>query len=177
MMFIVLEQMGLSKFSHPGGWNDPDMLEIGNGGMSDDESRTHMSLWALLAAPLLAGNDLTKMTPETLAILTNREVIAIDQDALGHQADIISSEGPLETWSRPLANGDEAVGLFNLSGVPAYLELPYKSLRRGAPRTLRNIWEAADIKPDGDSYKTLVPAHGVVLLRLGRVGTSQPIAQ
>jgi alpha-galactosidase len=177
MMFIGLEQMGLSKFSHPGGWNDPDMLEIGNGGMSDDESRTHMSLWALLAAPLLAGNDLTKMTSETLAILTNREVIAIDQDALGHQADIISSEGPLETWSRPLADGDEAVGLFNLSGVPAYLELPYKSLRRGAPRTLRNIWEAADIKPDGDSYKTLVPAHGVVLLRLGRVGTSQPIAQ
>jgi alpha-galactosidase len=168
MMFIGLEQMGLSKFSHPGGWNDPDMLEIGNGGMSDDESRTHMSLWALLAAPLLAGNDLTKMTPQTLAILTNREVIAIDQDALGQQADIVSTEGPLEIWSRPLVNGEEAVGLFNLSDVPAYLELPYKSLRLRAPRKLRDIWAAQDIKPEGDSYKTPVAAHGVVLLRLER---------
>jgi alpha-galactosidase len=168
MMFIGLEQMGLSKFSHPGAWNDPDMLEIGNGGMTADESRSHMSLWALLAAPLLAGNDLTKMTPGTLAILTNRELIAIDQDALGQQADIVSSEGPLEIWSRPLVNGEEAVGLFNLSDVPAYLELPYKSLRLRAPRKLRNIWEAQDIKPEGDSYKTLVAAHGVVLLRLER---------
>jgi alpha-galactosidase len=168
MMFIGLEQMGLSKFSHPGGWNDPDMLEIGNGGMTEDESRTHMSLWAILAAPLLAGNDLTKTTPRTLAILTNREVIAIDQDALGQQADRISSEGPLQIWARPLANGDEAVGLFNLSDVPAYIELPYKTLGLRVPRTLREIWAAQDIKPEGDAYKTLVAAHGVALLRLER---------
>ena len=144
------------------------MLEIGNGGMNEDESRTHMSLWALLAAPLLAGNDLTKMTPQTLAILTNREVIAIDQDALGHQADILSSEGPLEIWERPLANGDEAVGLFNLSGEPAPFELAFKSLRLGAPNKMRDIWAAQDIKPAGDSYTTLIAAHGVVLLRLER---------
>jgi alpha-galactosidase len=168
MMFIGLEQMGLSKFSHPGGWNDPDMLEIGNGGMNADESRTHMSLWALLAAPLLAGNDLEKMTPETLAILANRVVIAIDQDALGQQADIISSEGPLHIWARPLANGDEAVGLFNLSGVPAYAELSFASLHLAAPRKLRDVWSAQDIEPKGASYKTLVAAHGVVLLRLVR---------
>jgi alpha-galactosidase len=166
MMFIGLEQMGLSKYAHPGAWNDPDMLEIGNGGMNDDEYRAHMSLWALLAAPLLAGNDLSKMTPQTLAVLTNREVIAIDQDVLGKQAEMVSSEGPLEIWARPLANGDEAVGLFNLSGEPALLELPYNSVGPHKPRKLRDIWAAQDIKPDGDSYKTLVVAHGAVLLRL-----------
>jgi alpha-galactosidase len=166
MMFIGLEQMGLSKFSHPGAWNDPDMLEIGNGGMNGDEYRAHMSLWVLLAAPLLAGNDLAKMTPQTLAILTNREAIAIDQDSLGKQAEDISSEGPLQIWARPLANGDEAIGLFNLSGEPALLELPYKSVGALKPRKLRDIWAAQDITPDGESYKTLVVAHGAVLLRL-----------
>jgi alpha-galactosidase len=85
---------GLEKFAGPGHWNDPDMLEVGNGGMSHDEYITHMSLWCMLAAPLLAGNDVTHMTAETLEILTNREIIAIDQDPLGVQGHRISQEGP-----------------------------------------------------------------------------------
>src|SRR5437667_12653993 len=87
----------------PGTSNDPDMLEIGNGGMTDTEYRTHMSLWALLAAPLLAGNDLRNVTPGILSILTNRDVIAIDQDARGVQGRRVKKDGDIETWTRPLA--------------------------------------------------------------------------
>ena len=96
MSVIGFGQAGLSRYASPGHWNDPDMLEVGNGKMKPDEYRTHMSLWAILAAPLLAGNDLSKMTPDTLAILTNKDVIAIDQDALGKQGDRISATGPFE---------------------------------------------------------------------------------
>ncbi len=103
-------QLGLEKYAGPGHWNDPDMLEIGNGGMTDTEYRTHMSLWSLLAAPLLAGNDMRTMKPETVEILTNREVIAIDQDPLGKQASRVVKSGDLEVWSRPLADGGQAVG-------------------------------------------------------------------
>jgi alpha-galactosidase len=122
------------------------MLEVGNGGMSKDEYKTHMSLWALLAAPLLAGNDLSNMSPETLAILTNKDVIAVDQDRLGVQARRIWEEGPLEVWMRPLADGSKAVGLFNrgqgtmpvsvnfaqigVSGSPTMLHLERARTRR-----------------------------------------------
>ena len=167
MMFIGLGQAGLAKFAHPGAWNDPDMLEVGNGGMTADEYRTHMSLWALLAAPLLAGNDLSTMTPETRALLTNRDVIAIDQDALGKQGDRVTSEGPLEIWAKPLGGGAKAVGLFNTSEAPAYVELTFKSVGIAHPRNVRDVWTGQDIKP-GASFKTLVPKHGVVLLRLER---------
>ena len=113
MAEIGFGQAGLSRFAGPGHWNDPDMLEVGNGGMTAEEYRTHMSLWAILAAPLLAGNDLTTMTPETIAILTNRDVIAVDQDPAGKQGDRVSAEGPIEIWARSLADGSKAVGVFN----------------------------------------------------------------
>jgi alpha-galactosidase len=113
MTDIGFGQAGLAKFAGPGHWNDPDMLEVGNGKMNAEEYRTHMSLWALLAAPLLAGNDLSTMKPETIAMLTNREVIAIDQDRLGKQADRVWAEGSQEIWARPLADGSKAVGIFN----------------------------------------------------------------
>jgi alpha-galactosidase len=93
MALIGFGQNGLEKFAGPGHWNDPDMLEVGNGGMNNTEYRTHMSLWCILAAPLLAGNDLTKMTPETVAILTNREVIAVAQDEAGFQGHRVSQDG------------------------------------------------------------------------------------
>lgn len=166
-MFIGLGQAGLAPFAHPGAWNDPDMLEVGNGGMTTDEYRTHMSLWALLAAPLLAGNDLTKMTAETLSILTNRDVIAIDQDALGKQGDRVWSEGPLELWAKPLSGGAKAIGLFNTSEAPVPFEFAYKDIGM-TPRTVRDVWAGTDIKPDGATFKTLVPKHGVVLLRVER---------
>ena len=107
------KQAGHEQYAGPGHWHDPDMLEIGNGGMSAPEYRTHMSLWAMLAAPLLAGNDLRDMSDETRQILMNKEVIAIDQDKLGRQGHKISKEGGAEIWTKALENGDLALALFN----------------------------------------------------------------
>jgi len=166
MLQIGLSQAGLSKFAGPGHWNDPDMLEVGNGGMSAIEYRTHMSLWALLAAPLLAGNDLSTMTPETAAILTNREIIAVDQDAAGVQGDRVKAEGGLEIWAKPLAGGAKAVGLFNLSDQPAWLEVHFADLGFSGPVKARDLWEAKDLGVMA-GYKVQAPAHGVVMLRVG----------
>jgi alpha-galactosidase len=166
MTQIGFGQAGLSKYALPGRWNDPDMLEVGNGGMTPVEYRTHMSLWALLAAPLLAGNDLTKMTPDTLAILTNREVVAIDQDPAGRQGDRVTAEGPLEVWAKPLSRGGKAVGLFNLSDQPSYVEVNYADLGIRTLVATRDVWAAKDLGKLR-SYRVLVMGHGVVLLRLG----------
>jgi alpha-galactosidase len=166
MSAIGFSQAGLARYAHPGAWNDPDMLEVGNGGMKPDEYRTHMSLWALLAAPLLAGNDLTKMSQETVAMLTNREVLAIDQDRAGVQGDRIWAEGQLEIWAKPLAANAEAVGLFNRSDQPAYVEFAYKDIGIARPKAVRDIWSKSDPRPEGGRYKALIPSHGVVLLRV-----------
>ncbi len=165
MIQIGLSQAGLAKFQTPGHWNDPDMLEVGNGGMNAIEYRTHMSLWAILAAPLLAGNDLTKMTPETLAILGNKGVIAIDQDPLGRQGDRVHAEGPLEIWARPLAGGARAVGLFNLSDLPANMEVATAQLGLKGPAAMHDVWADKDLGKQAN-YRAVVPAHGVVLLRI-----------
>ncbi len=125
MTDIGFGQAGLAKSAGPGHWNDPDMLEVGNGTMNSEEYRTHMSLWTLLAAPLLAGNDLSAMKPETIAMLTNREVIAIDQDRLGKQADRARAEGSQEIWARPLADGSRAVGIFNHLAWPQTIEISF----------------------------------------------------
>jgi len=166
MIQIAQMQAGLSKFQTPGAWNDPDMLEVGNGGMSPIEYRTHMSLWAILAAPLLAGNDLSKMTPETLAILGNRGVIAIDQDPMGKQGDRLRQEGPLEVWTRPLAGGAHAVGLFNLSDLPANMTFTASDVGAKAPVALHDVWADKDLGKR-KTYSAVVPAHGVLLLRVG----------
>lgn len=106
-------------YASPGGWNDPDMLEVGNGGMSDIEDRTHFSMWAMLSAPLIAGNDITAMSPATLATLTNAEIIAVDQDPLGKQALLISDNGEgLQVWSKQVT-GATVVALLNLSSTSA----------------------------------------------------------
>ncbi len=106
------------RFAGPGHWNDPDMLEIGNGGMRPNEEKTHMSLWCLLSAPLIAGNDLTEMTPQTLAILTNPDVIAVDQDPAGNEGYRIWQEGPLQIWMKVMADRSRVVALFNLGIRP-----------------------------------------------------------
>jgi alpha-galactosidase len=113
VMSIGDRQAGLSRFAGPGHWNDPDFLEVGNGGMSFEEEKSHFSLWALMAAPLIAGNDLTRMTDDTKNILLNRDVIKVDQDSLGRAGDRIWQQGPLEIWARPLSGGAVAVGLFS----------------------------------------------------------------
>jgi alpha-galactosidase len=166
MADIGFGQAGLAKFAGPGHWNDPDMLEVGNGGMNADEYRTHMSLWAILAAPLLSGNDLTTMSPETLALLTNREVIAIDQDPAGKQGDRFSAEGPMETWVRPLADGSKAVGLFNRQHGPLDMQVDFHELGFKGRVKARDVWQAKDLGPVTGPYQVQVPGHGVVLLRV-----------
>lgn len=163
---IGFSQAGLAKFAGPGHWNDPDMLEVGNGGMKPDEYRTHMSLWAILSAPLLAGNDLTTMTPETIALLTNREVIAIDQDPAGHQGDRVSAEGPLEIWAKPLADGSKAVGLFNRHPHEMEMQVDFRALGFPGSVKVRDVWAAKDLGTMSAPYRVTVPGHGVVLLRV-----------
>ena len=164
MSVIGFSQNGLEKFAGPGHWNDPDMLEVGNGGMKRDEYRTHMALWALLAAPLLAGNDLRSMTPETKQMLTNPEVLAVDQDAKGVQGHRVWDEGPLEIWIKPLANGSHAVGLFNRGESSLKITLDFKMLGGTSSLTLRDLWEHKDLGEVEGSYTADVPRHGVVLL-------------
>ena len=117
------------------------MLEVGNGGMTDDEYRTHMSLWAILAAPLLAGNDLSKMSPETLAMLTNKEVIAIDQDELGKQGDRASALGMTEIWTKPLSDGALAAGLFNRGDTEHSMTLNLHDIGFTDHAKLRDLWK------------------------------------
>jgi alpha-galactosidase len=166
MSVIGFSQDGLEKFAGPGHWNDPDMLEVGNGGMNRDEYRTHMALWALLAAPLLAGNDLRNMTPETKELLMNREVIAVDQDAKGVQGHRIWDEGPLEIWVKPLAEQSQAVGLFNRGESALNITLSLKALGMNGPAKLRDVLDHKDLGAVEDSYTAQVPKHGVVMLRV-----------
>ena len=159
------QQMGREKYANPGHWNDPDMLEIGNGGMTDVEYRTHMSLWSILAAPLLAGNDIRSMTDSIKGILTNKEVIAIDQDKEGAQGVRIRQDGELEVWKKPLAKG-VAVGLFNRGKDQANMTVKWSELgiTRKNPK-VRDLWSHQDVVAP-DSYSVDVPSHGVVMLRV-----------
>lgn len=159
-------EAGLASFAVPGHWNDPDFLEVGNGRLTADESRTNFALWALLAAPLIAGNDLTKMTPETKSILLNREVIAVDQDPLGRQGDRVSETGPLEVWSKPLAGGDVAVGLFNKTSSPAEITVKLSAVGWQGRAVARDLWAHRKMGEIRDAYSAMVPGRGVVLLRL-----------
>jgi alpha-galactosidase len=157
----------LEKYAGPGHWNDADMLEIGNKGLDSPEmQRTHMSLWAILAAPLIAGNDLSKMSDDTRAILTNRDVLAIDQDPKGIQGRRIAQEGPMQVWMRPLADGSVAIGLVNTMNHALSETLDVQSLGLRGPVTARDLWKHQDLgRLDGK--KTFdVPAYGTVLLKV-----------
>jgi alpha-galactosidase len=166
MAFIGFGQNGLEKYARPGHWNDPDMLEVGNGHMNAEEDQTHMSLWCLLAAPLIAGNDLTRMTPETLAILTNPEVIAIDQDPAGIEGHRASQEGPLEVWAKPLADGSKAVGLFNRGESEMPVTVHFKEIGASPSVSIRDLWARRDLGTFKGSYTAQVPRHGVVLIKI-----------
>jgi FHS family L-fucose permease-like MFS transporter len=158
-------QFRLAPYAGPGHWNDPDMLEVGNGGMSATEYRTHFSLWCLLAAPLMAGNDLRTMSAETRDILTNREVIAVDQDALGKQAGRILKRDGIEVWARPLQNGSQAIGIFNRSDAASAVKLSWGDCGLAAkPAGLRDLWLHQDVAPAADGWSGEVPSHGVILL-------------
>lgn len=166
MSVIGFSQAGLSKYAAPGHWNDPDMLEIGNGKMTPDEYRTHMSLWAILAAPLLAGNDLSKMDDTTKSILMNKDVIAVDQDALGAQGDRVHESGPYEVWMKPLSDGSKAVALFNRSEAVYPITVHFKDIGFNGSVHARDLWAHKDLGSLQGSYTATVPRHGVVMLRL-----------
>ena len=166
MAEIGFNQNGLEKFAGPGHWNDPDMLEVGNGGINEDEYRTHFSLWAILAAPLIAGNDLSKMTPYTVEILTNREVIAVDQDRAGKQGHRIAQEGPFEVWMKPMSDGTKVVGLFNRQRTTEQITVNFSELGMHGAAAVRDLWLKKDLGAFKDSYSAYVPAHGVVLVRI-----------
>jgi len=166
MSNIGFRQFALAPSAGPGHWNDPDMLEIGNGGMTDDEYRTHMSLWALLAAPLLAGNDLRTMSEETKSILLNREVIAVDQDPLGAQGVRVWQQEPYEVWMKPLADGGRAVGLFNRGEDTQRISASFRDLGVSTGSvSVRDLWQGTSSRLDNATqFSADVPSHGVVLV-------------
>ena len=164
MIAIGFSQAGLAKYAGPGHWNDPDMLEIGNGKMTEEEYRTHMSLWVLLAAPLIAGNDLSKMNEADKNLLMNKEAIAIDQDALGKQGDRLYQSGDFDVWTKPLSDGRIAVGLFNRSwdNREVSVDLAEIGFRNGA--RLRDVWKQKDLGQQSGVFTDTIPKHGVTLL-------------
>ena len=159
----------LAQYAAPGHWNDPDMLEVGRG-MSADEDRSHFGMWAMLAAPLIAGNDIRSMSATTKAILTNADVVAVDQDPLGKQATLVATPGSnLQVWSKQLSGTNaRAVALFNRSGAAASISVTWSQI--GLPAgsaTVRDLYAQKDLGTSTDSYTaTSVPMHGVVMLKI-----------
>jgi alpha-galactosidase len=175
MSHIGFEQGRLAPYAGPGHWNDPDMLEVGNGGMTSDEYRTHFSLWCMLSAPLMAGNDLRSMSAQTRDILTNREVIAIDQDGLGTQATRDWEAGGIEVWSKKLRDGSTAIALFNRTEAPRTQICIWQQNKIRDPRIppagmtvppkkIRDLWHHLDLTAPDASQRLEIPAHGVILL-------------
>ena len=163
MMIIAYQQVGLERFAGPGRWNDPDMLEVGNGGMSTDEYKTHMSLWVLLAAPLLAGNDLGHMSPPDKEILTNREAIAIDQDPLGKQATRILQRGDFSVWSKPLSGGRTAIGMVNTALDRRDLTFTLDEIGFPKGANVHDVWANQDLGRWTGARALTIPKHGVEL--------------
>ena len=170
-------QDGHEKYAGPGHWNDPDMLVVGKVGgvrtmhrthLDRHEQITHVSLWCLLAAPLLLGCDLSAMDDYTLALLTNSEVLAVDQDPLGRAAGRVKQKGPHEVWARPLADGTLAVGLFNRGDVAGTVRIDWPDLNLHGPQPVRDLWRQQDLAAAASGWEAAVPRHGVVLLRIGK---------
>jgi alpha-galactosidase len=171
MYDIVSQQSGLDKYSGPGHWNDPDMLEVGNGELSLAENRTHFSWWAILAAPLLAGNDLPNMKPEIKAILTNKDVIAIDQDTLGKQGKRAYTDGEVEVWTRELQGGAMAVAVVNVgsdrtANHPFHLDLAKAGL--SGSQTGKDLWTGKEVTLT-DNMPIELPSHDILLVRVDHV--------
>lgn len=165
---ILQQQAGLESYAGPGHWNDPDMLEVGNGKLSLAENRAHFSMWAMLASPLLAGNDLPHMKPEIRAILTNRDVIAINQDPLGKQAARVYADGEVEVWARPLSGGAMAVAVLN-AGSDRYSTHPFHlslaKLGLSGTQHARDLWtgKALDL---ADNQPIELRSHDILLVRI-----------
>jgi alpha-galactosidase len=170
---LLSQQEGLQKYAGPDGpygghWNDPDMLEVGNGKLSLAENRSHFSMWAMLAAPLLAGNDLPHMKPEIHDILTNRDVIALDQDKLGRQADRVYSEGEVDVWKKQLSGGAVAIAVLN-AGSPRYASHPFHldTAKLGLRGTVKgkDLWTGKEIELK-DGMPIELGSHDILLVRV-----------
>jgi alpha-galactosidase len=144
------------------------MLEVGNGGMTTTEYRSHFSLWSMLAAPLIAGNDLKNMTPEIKEILTNKEVLAVDQDRLGMQGRRVRKNGDLEVWAKQLQDGSRAVVLFNRGASEAEISVEWEDLGYPSrlPAAVRDLWNSKDLGKFTGKFNTRVPSHGVAMVRV-----------
>ncbi|HEY1686058.1 MAG TPA: glycoside hydrolase family 27 protein [Tepidisphaeraceae bacterium] len=162
------ENVGLEKYAGPGHWNDPDMLEVGNGSLTLAESRAHFTFWCMLAAPLIAGNDIRSMSPEIRDILINRDLVAIDQDPLGREGFRVSATPTQEIWARPLMNHDWAICLFNPQSTTATLRLKWSDLyfliRK--PYSIQNVWKKQNLGTTASDFTAPCDSHDVVLLRL-----------
>jgi alpha-galactosidase len=168
MVDILDLQVELYPYAGPGHWNDPDMMEVGNGGMTIPEYRAHFSFWALLAAPLIAGNDVRSMSPEIKEILTNAEVIAVNQDKLGQQGRRIWKDGDLEVWSKPLGDGSRAVMLFNRGTSESEVRVSWEQIGypNHLPAKVRDLWTHKDVGSVTGSYSAKVPSHSVVMVKV-----------
>ncbi|UCD74318.1 MAG: putative Ig domain-containing protein [Phycisphaerales bacterium] len=175
MAYIGFAQNGLEQFAGPGHWNDPDMLVVGRVGwgptlhetrLTPDEQITHITLWSLLAAPLLLGCDLARLDEFTLALISHPEVIEVDQDPLGKQAGRMSIDGEHQIWARPLHDGSMAVGLFNLGEDEATVTADWKMLGLTGERSVRSLWLRRDEGVFDDEYLAVVPSHGAVMVKI-----------
>jgi alpha-galactosidase len=167
---ILDRQDALAQFAGPGHWNDPDMLEVGNGGMTDVEYRAHFSLWAILAAPLMAGNDVRAMSDATRAILTAPEVIAVDQDALGRQGHRVNRERDVEVWVRELEDGARAIVLLNRGETAARAEVTWDLVggRVSDTAIVRDLWERQDVGRRTQGYDVTLAPHSAAMLKATR---------
>jgi alpha-galactosidase len=164
---ILDQQVALAGTSHPGAWNDPDMLEVGNGYLTDEENRAHFSLWALLNAPLIAGNDIRHMSKEVRTVLTNREVIAVDQDWGGRQGTKVRDDGSTEVWAKPMSDGSVVVILLNRGRGPVSIAATAREIgaRAADSYTVRDLWEHIQARSDG-RIEASVPTHAVAMFRV-----------
>ena len=169
VMSIVDMNEPLWPHAGPGHWNDPDMLEVGNGGMTTAEYRSHFSLWAMMAAPLMAGNDVANMDEATRAILLNKEVIAIDQDKAGTQGRRVSKDGDREIWVKPLADGGRALLLFNRGSQQLRIRATsdHVSIATSAGAKVRDLWAQKNVGRWSGSIQATVEPHGVAMYRIG----------
>jgi alpha-galactosidase len=180
MINIVDLERELAQYAGPGHWNDPDMLEVGNGGMTTEEYKTHFSMWCMLAAPLMAGNDLETMSSETAEILRNREIIALDQDTLGKQGFCYRDNGDYEIWIKKLANNEKAACLLNRGDEEKEVSVDFNLLLKAnddywssEPYKLENyivrdLWEHKEVIPDKSTIFIKIPPHSVKVFRFNK---------
>ena len=174
---ILEKNVNLAPFAGPGHWNDPDMLEVGNKALTPTECRSHFAMWCMLAAPLIAGNNISTMNDTIKDILTAPEIIAIDQDPLGIQGTRIRNNSGLQVWQKPLEDGSIAVALLNLttSSADMFVSLEEIGFEKGISGSVRDLWNRKDIAAVKDSFKTLVEPHGVVVVKIK--GKKAPVSK